>query len=70
MLLEHLKLWRTWNETKHGPFYKNIDVKNVRFDGPLERRGSRSTAPPHRKAYISGFWDAILHTRDDYLALF
>jgi hypothetical protein len=29
MLLEHLKLWRTWNATPGNPFYKKVEVDNV-----------------------------------------
>jgi hypothetical protein len=42
MLLEHLKLWRTWNETPGSPFYKRVDVENVALMG--HSRGGEAAA--------------------------
>ena len=42
MLLEHLKLWRTWNGTPGNPFYKKVDVENVALMG--HSRGGEAAA--------------------------
>ncbi|HXB54133.1 MAG TPA: hypothetical protein VN461_05075 [Vicinamibacteria bacterium] len=42
MLLEHLKLWRTWNGTPGNPFYKKVDVDNVALMG--HSRGGEAAA--------------------------
>jgi dienelactone hydrolase len=42
MLLEHLKLWRIWNETAGNPFYKKVDVENVALMG--HSRGGEAAA--------------------------
>jgi dienelactone hydrolase len=42
MLLEHLKIWRAWNNTKGNPFYKKIDVENVALMG--HSRGGEAAA--------------------------
>jgi hypothetical protein len=42
MLLEHLKLWRTWNATPGNPFYKKVEVDNVALMG--HSRGGEAAA--------------------------
>ncbi len=42
MLLEHLKMWRQWNDTPGNPFYKKIDVQNVALMG--HSRGGEAAA--------------------------
>jgi dienelactone hydrolase len=42
MLLEHLKQWRTWNNTPANPFYKKVDVANVALLG--HSRGGEAVA--------------------------
>jgi hypothetical protein len=42
MLLEHLKVWRKWNETRSNPFYKRIDLDNVALMG--HSRGGEAAA--------------------------
>jgi hypothetical protein len=42
MLLEHLKLWREWNETPGSLFYKKVDVNNVALMG--HSRGGEAVA--------------------------
>jgi dienelactone hydrolase len=42
MLLEHLKLWREWNETPGNIFYHKVDVNNVALMG--HSRGGEAVA--------------------------
>jgi dienelactone hydrolase len=42
MLLEHLKLWREWNETSGSMFYHKVDVNNVALMG--HSRGGEAVA--------------------------
>jgi dienelactone hydrolase len=42
MLLEHLKLWRTWNGAAGNPFYKKVDLDNVALMG--HSRGGEAAA--------------------------
>jgi len=42
MLLEHLKLWREWNETAGNIFYHKVDVDNVALMG--HSRGGEAVA--------------------------
>ncbi|MBV9612718.1 MAG: hypothetical protein JO091_09600 [Acidobacteriaceae bacterium] len=42
MLLEHLKQWRTWNETPGSAFYRKVDVDNVALMG--HSRGGEAAA--------------------------
>lgn len=42
MLLEHLKLWRRWNNTSGSPFYKKVDTDNVALMG--HSRGGEAAA--------------------------
>jgi len=42
MLLEHLKLWREWNETPGSIFYHKVDVNNVALMG--HSRGGEAVA--------------------------
>ncbi len=42
MLLEHLKIWRQWNDTPGNPFYKKVDVQNVALMG--HSRGGEAAA--------------------------
>jgi dienelactone hydrolase len=42
MLLEHLKVWRAWNNTPGNPFYKKVDVGNVALMG--HSRGGEAVA--------------------------
>ena len=42
MLLEHVKLWREWNDTPGSLFYHKVDVKNVALMG--HSRGGEAVA--------------------------
>lgn len=42
MLLEHVKLWREWNETQGSVFYRKVDVNNVALMG--HSRGGEAVA--------------------------
>ncbi len=42
MLLEHLRLWRAWNDTQGNPFFRKIDVNNVALMG--HSRGGEAAA--------------------------
>ena len=42
MLLEHLKLWRAWNDSADNPFYQKVDVENVALIG--HSRGGEAAA--------------------------
>ncbi len=42
MLLEHLKLWREWNQTQGSVFYRKVDVNNVALMG--HSRGGEAVA--------------------------
>jgi hypothetical protein len=42
MMLEHLRLWRDWNETPGNPFFKKVDVENVALMG--HSRGGEAAA--------------------------
>jgi dienelactone hydrolase len=42
MLLEHLKLWRSWNRAAGNPFYKKVDLDNVALMG--HSRGGEAAA--------------------------
>jgi dienelactone hydrolase len=42
MLLEHLKLWREWNQTKGNPFYGKVDFDHVALMG--HSRGGEAAA--------------------------
>jgi dienelactone hydrolase len=42
MLLEHLKIWRQWNETPGNVFYHKVDVNNVALMG--HSRGGEAVA--------------------------
>jgi len=44
MLLEHLKLWREWNETPGNIFYRKVDVSNVALLGHSRGGEAVSTA--------------------------
>ncbi len=42
MLLEHLKLWREWNQTKGSPFYSKVDFDHIALMG--HSRGGEAAA--------------------------
>jgi dienelactone hydrolase len=42
MLLEHLKLWRDWNQTKGSPFYGKVDFNHIALIG--HSRGGEAAA--------------------------
>jgi dienelactone hydrolase len=42
MLLEHLKLWREWNQTKGNPFYGKVDFNHIALMG--HSRGGEAAA--------------------------
>ncbi|MCP4658177.1 MAG: hypothetical protein GY856_22425 [bacterium] len=42
MLLQHLKVWRTWNRTDDNPFYGRVDMENIALIG--HSRGGESVA--------------------------
>lgn len=42
MLLEHLKLWRKWNESRGNPFFGKVDLNNVALAG--HSRGGEAAA--------------------------
>ena len=42
LLLEHLKIWKEWNETKESPFYGKVDLENIGLVG--HSRGGEAVA--------------------------
>ncbi|MFH1194995.1 MAG: alpha/beta hydrolase [bacterium] len=42
ILLEHLKNWRTWNQTEENPFFKKVDMDNIALMG--HSRGGQAVA--------------------------
>ncbi len=42
LLLEHLSLWRSWNETAGNPFYQKVDLQNIALIG--HSRGGEAVA--------------------------
>jgi dienelactone hydrolase len=42
LLLEHLRAWRTWNETSDNPFYQKVDMDNIALIG--HSRGGEAAA--------------------------
>jgi hypothetical protein len=56
MLLQHLKLWRAWNQKEANPFYGNVDMDNLGLIG--HSRGGEAAA-------IAGFFNRLSHYPDD-----
>ena len=42
LLLEHLKRWRTWNDSSGSPFYRKVDMGNIALMG--HSRGGEAVA--------------------------
>jgi dienelactone hydrolase len=42
VMLEHLKVWRGWNEDRSNPFYKKVDIDRISFIG--HSRGGEAVA--------------------------
>jgi hypothetical protein len=56
ILLQHLKAWRSWNETQGNPFYKKIDMENLGLIG--HSLGGEAVA-------IAGAFNNLSHYPDD-----
>jgi dienelactone hydrolase len=56
MLLEHLKLWREWNQAPGNPFYRKVDFDNIALMG--HSRGGEAAA-------TAAFFNNLIHYPDD-----
>ncbi len=56
ILLQHLKVWRSWNKTQGNPFYKKVDVENIALVG--HSLGGEAVA-------IAGAFNNLSHYPDD-----
>ncbi len=56
MLLQHLKVWRQWNEDESNPFYGKVDMENIGLIG--HSRGGEAAA-------IAGAFNRLSHYPDD-----
>jgi dienelactone hydrolase len=56
MLLEHLKLWREWNQTRGNPFYGKVDLHRIALMG--HSRGGEAAA-------TAVFFNRLQHDPDD-----
>jgi len=56
MLLQHLSVWRDWNEDKSNPFFGKVDMENIGLIG--HSRGGESAA-------IAGAFNRLSHYPDD-----
>jgi len=56
LLLQHLKVWRGWNETAGNRFYKKVDMENIALVG--HSRGGESVA-------IAAAFNKLTHYPDD-----
>ena len=56
MLLEHLKLWREWNQAPANPFYRKVDFDNIALMG--HSRGGEAAA-------TAAFFNNLAHYPDD-----
>ncbi len=56
LLLEHLKRWRTWNDSLGSPFYRKVDMGNIALMG--HSRGGEAVA-------VAGAFNRLSHYPDD-----
>ena len=56
ILLQHLRAWRSWNETQGNPFYKKVDMENLGLIG--HSLGGEAVA-------IAGAFNNLSHHPDD-----
>jgi hypothetical protein len=56
MLLQHLKVWREWNQTEDNPFFGKVDMENIGLIG--HSRGGEAV-------YIAGAFNNLKHYPDD-----
>lgn len=56
ILLQHLRTWRSWNETQGNPFYKKVDMENLGLIG--HSLGGEAVA-------IAGAFNNLSHYPDD-----
>lgn len=52
LLLKHLQVWRTWNETADNPFYGQVDLKQVALIGH-SRGGEAVAAAAQMNSYVA-----------------
>src|SRR5688500_7764641 len=56
MLLEHLRRWRTWNDSSGSPFYRKVDMGNIALMG--HSRGGEAVA-------VAAAFNRLKHYPDD-----
>jgi len=56
LLLEHLKRWRTWNDSSGSPFYRKVDMGNIALMG--HSRGGEAVA-------VAAAFNRLSHYPDD-----
>jgi dienelactone hydrolase len=56
LLLEHLKRWRTWNDSSGSPFYHKVDMNNIALMG--HSRGGEAVA-------VAASFNHLSHYPDD-----
>jgi hypothetical protein len=56
ILLQHLKAWRSWNNTPGNPLYKKVDLENIALVG--HSLGGEAVA-------IAGAFNGLAHSPDD-----
>ena len=61
ILLQHLKVWRSWNEAEENAFYRKVDMDNIALIG--HSRGGEAVA-------IAGAFNRLSHYPDDANILF
>jgi dienelactone hydrolase len=61
MLLEHLKRWRTWNDSSGSPFYHKVDMNNIALMG--HSRGGEAVA-------VAASFNHLSHYPDDAMIKF
>jgi dienelactone hydrolase len=61
LLLEHLKRWRTWNDSSGSPFYRKVDMGNIALMG--HSRGGEAVA-------VAAAFNRLAHYPDDAMTKF
>jgi dienelactone hydrolase len=61
MLLEHLKRWRTWNDSSGSPFHRKVDMGNIALMG--HSRGGEAVA-------VAASFNRLKHYPDDAMVKF